>query len=247
MYLKKTCHVHPFNSQENSNDDIVSKEEIPIIDLTSLKDNQENERKSFTSNRLSKIVNVKVMRLEVNSKRKEPSAAQLYFSCFNKTATKNYQSLLHNEKRTYVGKSMNPFLGDALFAAENISKGEFINVYRGKRISDRMAEALQDACHPWEYMLSVGVGIVVDASKECEGASMANHSCKPNAKLDVAMISKSPKVPIGVLICTADIEMGQEIECDYGWISYKPERANKKEYMPCRCLKQGCNQILYYL
>lgn len=200
------------------------------------------------SNILAKFSNVKRTTPYSSKKAIEPCAAQLHLSCFHKTSINNMWKYINSERKTEVKNSRNPHLGLALFAAEDIEKGAFISLYKGKRLSQNEAESRQKANRSWKYMLSIGYGIVIDTIDSKYGASFANHSCDPNAQLETEFLSKSPICPIGTLRSIRDIDEGEEIECDYGWLENRLQIENKEEMnaIPCKCEKSNCRGVLYY-
>lgn len=181
-------------------------------------------------------------------KKVPPLAEHLHFSCFSSRSKRHYHRLQECAKETYVGTSLNPFVGLALFAAQNIKAGEFIVLYEGYRMSYQECSARQKKGRPSTYALNVTQGVVIDALGFPHGAAMANHSCRPNARLRHGYLHGSEHAPYGYLQALVDINIGDEIECDYGHLL----RFSQAEidaairsgcFVPCRCLKPGCRII----
>lgn len=159
-----------------------------------------------------------------------------------------YRYLLDHSKRIYVGESTNPFLGRALFAAEKIFKGDFICLYRGKRMSKEECDARCRGRDGGEYFLDVTCGVIIDGSGVNYGAAMANHSCMPNASLEHDLLPGIEKAPYGFLRAVEDIDVGMEIEANYRYYNPAtdgvPDFGDRRSYIPCRCLRPNCCGVL---
>ena len=148
-----------------------------------------------------------------------PLAEHIQYSCFSEKSKNYYEALLGKCKRTYVGASLNPYLGNALFAGEDLSPGEFITVYHGKRYSYAEIDAMQKGGRCSEYAMYVTKGVVIDALGFPTGAGMANHSCRPNARLRHGYLPGIEHAPFGYLQAIRHIKAGTEIEGDYGYVT----------------------------
>lgn len=181
-------------------------------------------------------------------KKVPPLAEHLYFSCFSSRSKQHYRRLKDCAKETYVGASLNPFVGLALFAAQHIKAGEFIVLYEGFRMSYQECSARQKKGRSSAYCLNVTRGVVIDALGFPLGAAMSNHSCLPNARLRHGYLCGSEHAPYGYLQALVDINIGDEIECDYGQLSSLSQSQIDDAlrsgcYIPCRCLKPVCRKI----
>ena len=128
-----------------------------------------------------------------------PLAEHLYWSCLSTKSRKHYRAIQENSKETYIGESLNPFVGEALFAAQIIKAGDFIVIYPGLRMSLQECSARQKKGRPSNYALYVGKGIVIDALGFPHGAAMSNHSCRPNARLRHGYLKGQEHAPYGYL------------------------------------------------
>src|SRR3954471_10020790 len=104
-----------------------------------------------------------------------------------------------------VGRSKT---GLGLFAVEEISKGEFIVEYKGRRLRNEDADRLAD--RGAKYLCEINSRWTVDGSNRRNVARYANHSCRPNAESDV---TRERKI---VIRATKRIHPGDEITYDYG-------------------------------
>ena len=173
----------------------------------------------------------------------------IYVSCYSASSKARYHDLRFNlAKRTYVGESVNPFFGNGLFAAEVIQPEEYICLYVGRHMP--MAECLARiaAGQNSDYFLYVTKGVVIDGYGVGHGAAMANHSCSPNTRLEHEYMPGVDKAPVGILRATKRIEVGEELETNYGYwdplIDGYPDLSKKEDYVECRCLKPNCCHVL---
>ncbi len=95
--------------------------------------------------------------------------------------------------------------GKGLFATKDLSYGDFIAEYTGKKITSEEADALKDN----RYLFEIDSEWTLDGSDESNIARYINHSCNPNAEGDVMdghiLISAFKSIP-----------KGTEITIDYG-------------------------------
>lgn len=126
------------------------------------------------------------------------------------------------QKLFRVGRSRT---GLGLFAATEIPKGKIITEYRGRRISNALAESREK--RGARYMFELNSRYTVDGSPRWNLARYANHSCRPNAEADIVR---------GKILIRAikRIRPDDEITYDYG-----------KEYFdlffrPAACLCAHC-------
>jgi len=179
-----------------------------------------------------------------------PLAEHLHYSCYSLESKQYYTTLRTRSKRTYVGSSLNPFLGNALFAGEDMEPGQFITLYEGDIYPLAEIKARQKRGRCAEYALYVTKGVVIDALGYPYGGGMANHSCRPNARLRHKYLPGSERAPIGYLQAIRHIKQGQEIEADYGYTTQFNAAQLKAiiasgKYCPCRCLQKNCRKVFY--
>lgn len=238
-----------------------------VIDLTKLPDSDEEEEIVNTTSVghvtgsnsacignlaptcFAKFTLIKQVRVSKLKRYIHPVADQLHWTCFSEKSRQHYRRLQHRSKETYVGTSSNPFLEKALFTAQFIKAGEFIMIYEGQRMSIQECSARQKKGRPFNYTLDITKGVVIDAFGFTTGAGMANHSCKPNARLRHGYLSGKEHAPYGYLQAILDIPIGTEIECNYGYLNKLSDEMieslfNSGQYIPCHCLKVGCRKIL---
>jgi SET domain-containing protein len=112
-----------------------------------------------------------------------------------------------------VGRSRT---GLGLFATEPIDKGTLIAEYKGPRVTNAMAEALE--AKNSRYMYEINSRWTVDGSGRNNIARYANHSCRPNAESDVIRGERARGRKGGMVIIRAirNIQPGTEITYDYG-------------------------------
>ena len=188
----------------------MSNEEVEVIDLLDVDTSDEecslerceevNRESTGANNRVSKFTQRKECRTSRLKLRRPGTADLVHISCFSDESREEYEKLIDAQKRTYVGSSTNPFLGNALYAAEVIEEGDFICIYFGERMSTVESEARIQAGCVSDYMLNIKSGVVVDGYLVGHGAAMANHSCFPNAILENYMLSGMEKAPVGILL-----------------------------------------------
>lgn len=178
----------------------------------------------------------------------QPFVEDLHYSCFSADSRSHFHDLCTSGKETYVGSSVNPFLGNGLFAAQNIKAGDFIVVYHGSRLSQQESSARQKAGYPATYILDLPKGVAIDAMGYPMGAGMANHSCRPNSRLRHGYLRGKERAPYGYLQAVTDITIGTEITCNYGYLRQLSEEELNEllksgRYIRCRCLQLGCRKI----
>lgn len=104
-----------------------------------------------------------------------------------------------------VGKSKT---GLGLFATRLIEKGEFIVQYRGRKLTNAVADALADRGN--KYLYELNNRWTIDGSSRKNVARYANHSCRPNAESDVL---RGHKI---IIRSIRKIQPDEEILYDYG-------------------------------
>lgn len=226
-----------------------------IIDLTDVdtsddEDNIDIQHTSVKSKRLS---------MKKFTYRKKPSTGRLqivrdgmadtmYFSLYSQVSKNLYLELMKKTERTYVGTSVNPYYGNALFAAKTFEAGEMICLYLGRHIPSIEADAIYEAGGCTDYMLDVTRGVVIDGARIGQGAAMSNHSCCPNAELQHDLLPGRERAPIGLLRALVRINIGDEIETDYKFwdpvLDGMPDLKDTSTYVPCKCLRANCRRVL---
>lgn len=94
--------------------------------------------------------------------------------------------------------------GLGLFADEFIKKGDYIIDYIGEILPNAKCEN-----HPGKYLFEVDDHFTIDGSMRENIARYINHSCKPNAEVEI----ESGEIKI---YCIKNIEKDEEINYDYG-------------------------------
>ena len=115
--------------------------------------------------------------------------------------------------------------GFGVFAAEPVPAHRKIGEIRGERIG--VAEARQRAAGQQRIMIvEVSQRHAVDASRSSDPMRFTNHSCRPNARLQV----RNERIEFYALRV---IEPGEEITVDYG-------ETHHEGTLACRCGAPGC-------
>lgn len=196
---------------------------------------------------MSKCTQVKVCRTSRLRRPMRGTADVVCESCFSAESKAEMKELFDAQKITYVGESINPYFGNALFAGQDISKDELICPYYGNRMSVKESEARIKAGCNSDYMINVGRGVVVDGFGVGYGACMANQSCEPNCVLVTVNLNGFEKAPIGYLRALRDIKAHEELEAWYGYwnpeVDELPDLNDLSAYRPCKCLKKSCRKV----
>jgi len=115
--------------------------------------------------------------------------------------------------------------GFGVFAAETIPPKKKIGEIRGEAIS--VAEGRRRAEGRQRIMIvEVSSRTAIDASGSTDPMRFTNHSCKPNARLDI----RAGRIEFYAL---SAIEPGEEITVDYG-------ETHHGGTLACRCGAPGC-------
>lgn len=118
------------------------------------------------------------------------------------------------EKNTIVKKS---YAGLGLFAGEDIKKGQFIIEYVGPVLTRKEADEKGG-----KYLFETSANRVVDGTARTNKARYINHSCKPNAEVEI----QRGRINIYAI---KNIKAGDEMGYDYG-------KEYTDEYCtPCLC------------
>ena len=235
---------------------------IPVVDLTDIpsSDDERDEHKNEVPNSslwlqrfpevLCKVTHRKIASQCRLKKGRITLAKHVYYSLFSEESKKHLKELQDACKWTNVYYSVNPYFDRALFAGETIKKGAFITLYIGLRLPYNVCDALQRDGRPPNFALSLPKGVVIDSLGYPYGAGMANHSCSPNANLRYGYLCGSEGAPYAFLEALKDIEVGQEIECDYGYLNKYTEKQLDEiiaggRFIRCRCLKPNCRLVFH--
>lgn len=226
---------------------------IDVIDLTLMdtsdeEDANENHRLVVIKKpMITKFTFVKKTRTNRLTILRPLMAEILHESCFAEVCKAEYQDLINKSKRTYVGESINPFIGLALFAAERVQSGDLICLYLGNRIPWMECEARTKGGENAEYFLDVTKGVIIDGAGVGHSGAMANHSCSPNAQLEHGYLNGPGAPPYGYLRAREDIQVGDEIEVNYHYwdpeFDPMPNLADLSTYIRCMCLKPNCRHV----
>ncbi len=106
--------------------------------------------------------------------------------------------------RRFVVKKSGPGLGQGLFAAEPIRRGDFILEYTGARISTALADSLKT-----RYLFEIDTLWTIDGSTRRNTARFINHSCDPNCECEI----RDGKI---LIFAIRAIRKGEELTFDYG-------------------------------
>ncbi|KKW19866.1 MAG: hypothetical protein UY63_C0005G0049 [Parcubacteria group bacterium GW2011_GWA2_51_10] len=97
-----------------------------------------------------------------------------------------------------------PGLGHGLFATANLSKGDFVLEYTGKKIPTKLADEITS-----RYLFEIDRKWTVDGSVQSNLARYINHSCEPNCEC----VLEGGRI---LIYASRDIEKGEELSFDYG-------------------------------
>lgn len=223
---------------------------FPVVDLTDIptSDDEGSDERLEVSN--YSILRTMYRPILPRTKRIIPEARpeHIHFHLFSTASREHYKQLMDDSKITNIGFSINPYFDRALFAGEKIANGDFIVLYYGLRMSHSTCSALQKEGRPYHFSLSTTNEVVVDALGYPYGAAMANHSCSPNASLELGYLRGDEHAPYAYLKALSDIDIGDEIECNYRYIEEYIRDELKSiirsgRFDRCRCLKPNCRQV----
>lgn len=119
--------------------------------------------------------------------------------------------------------------GYGVFAAEAIPAGTRLGLLTGESIT--VAEARRRAQESQRLMLvELSAARAIDASRSQDAMRFTNHSCRPNARIQV----EDGEISFFAL---GDLAPGDEITVDYGSTHHEGR-------LPCRCGAPGCRGSL---
>ena len=130
--------------------------------------------------------------------------------------------------------------GRGVFAARPITKGTRIIEYKGRRISNRLANELypDDGEGPTHtFLFELDNDIVIDAGQRGNAARWINHSCDPNCEA----VEEEGRIYIEA--CRA-IGLGEELGYDYRINLDERHSLREKRRWPCFCGAKSCRGTL---
>lgn len=125
------------------------------------------------------------------------------------------------KSRFRIGRSKTGF---GLFATKPFRKREYIVAYRGRRIPNDVADALE--ARGSRYMFEINSRWTIDGTSRANKARYVNHSCRPNAEA----VGRGRGI---VYIARKRIKPDEEITVDYGRNYFDAYIGKSK----CRCEK----------
>jgi SET domain-containing protein len=142
-----------------------------------------------------------------------------------------------------IAQRRSPIHGNGVFATVDISAGETLVEYRGRRLADAEADDLYgdtvESGHT--FLFTLNDEYVIDANVGGNVARWINHSCAPNCQPVLVEHPGSDrrldKVEIESL---RDIRAGEELTYDYGITLAEPHTARLKKLWACRCGAPNC-------
>lgn len=167
----------------------------------------------------------------------------VHFHTFSRESQCKYMELMNLEKNVFISESRRNGHGEGIFASRDIKAGEIIIMYYGERITKEERDRRKKIGMNMTYMINIGKGVFIDGKEIRKGAEMANHRCKPNARLEQARLPGPERAPIAYLRATKDILYGRAINCNYGWYNKLTIR-RAKEIIICQCGSRKCSGIL---
>lgn len=124
----------------------------------------------------------------------------------------------------FVIKRGRPGTGTGLYADKDISKGDFVIEYTGKRIPTKVADDMDS-----RYLFEIDKKWTIEGPTEINTAGYINHACIPNVEAEIEE-GGDGEDHIN-FYALRDIHKGEEITIDYG-DEYYDEFIKPKG---CRC------------
>ena len=124
------------------------------------------------------------------------------------------------KRRFRIGRSKTGF---GLFATKPFRKREYVVTYRGRRITNAEADALE--ARGSRYMFEINSRWTIDGSSRWNMARYVNHSCRPNAEA----VGRGRGI---VYVARKRIKPDEEITVDYGKNYFEAFIGKSK----CRCV-----------
>ena len=94
-------------------------------------------------------------------------------------------------------------MGEGLFAALPIKKGDFILEYTGTKIPTKVADEMTS-----RYLFEIDEQWTIDGSPRSNTARYINHACEPNTEAEI----EDDRIMIYAI---RDIKKGEELTIDY--------------------------------
>lgn len=140
------------------------------------------------------------------------------------------------QRRQYVKSMPRPAgkKGYGLFAAEDIPPGSLIGEYVGEVIGREEALERISAATNHVYVMEIGGGMYVDASRYGNDTRFMNHSCDPNCETQKWHVGNEERVAI---VAVRMVPRGEELTFDYRF-----ESVGKRT--PCFCGSPNCRGFL---
>lgn len=131
-----------------------------------------------------------------------------------------------------------PGKGHGLFAAENLTKQQFLMEYVGELINNeeftrRSGDRSRQMEH--QYIMQLKNGVYLDAGRKGSISRFINHSCEPNCYVEVWTVQNRLRVGIFTM---CGIDSGTELTFDYKW---KP---SSRPPTKCHCGTESCRGYL---
>ncbi len=124
--------------------------------------------------------------------------------------------------------------GTGVFAAVNLSQGQQIGTYQGKRYTERQA-ARRDWNQALTYVFGLSDGSLIDASEGGNETRHLNHSCEPNCE---AQEETGPRGRLSIAFyALRDVRAGDELFIDYSLIVDEPD---SEAAFRCACGSRVC-------
>ena len=144
----------------------------------------------------------------------------------------------HPRRRRRISVRRSSIHGKGVFAAALIRKGTRIIEYKGRRMSERQADAKYDSdtsTHTFLFLLDDHV--VIDATYGGNSARWINHSCDPNCE---------PNEEDGRMYIDAlrNIRSGEELTYDYNLLVDERYTPHLKKRYACGCGARKCRKTL---
>ena len=135
-----------------------------------------------------------------------------------------------------------PIHGRGVFARRPIAKGEFLIEYKGRLLSEAVADRTYPddenrPAHTFLFLLSTSK--VIDANVNGNSARWINHSCAPNCETEEG---DDGRVRISALRAIAP---GEELFYDYNLVLDEPMTAALRKRYACRCGAAKCRGTLF--
>lgn len=134
-----------------------------------------------------------------------------------------------------------PIHGKGVFALRHIAKGERIVEYKGRRISEKAADARypdDDDKPAHTFLFLTEDGTVIDANRDGNTARWLNHSCAPNCETE----EEDGRIFIDAIRAIAP---GEELVYDYNLVLDEPMTKALRERYKCLCGARKCRGSMF--